>query len=188
VPASQVPNWCCLYSAVRTSVDPASLESDVRRLVSSMDRDIPVTEVHTMSELLSLQLSQPRFTMILLGTFAGLALTLTVVGLYGVMAYSVSRRTREIGVRLALGAKRSTVVRMILRDAAVLLLTGVAIGVGASLLSGSVLKTVLYGVEPRDPLVLSIVCISIALTGFLAACIPSIRAASIDPMQALRNE
>jgi putative ABC transport system permease protein len=188
VPASQVPNWCCLYSAVRTSVDPASLESDVRRLVSSMDRDIPVTDMHTMSELLSLQLSQPRFTMILLGTFAGLALTLTVVGLYGVMAYSVSRRTREIGVRLALGAKRSTVVRMILRDAAVLLLTGVAIGVGASLLSGSVLKTVLYGVEPRDPLVLSIVCISIALTGFLAACIPSIRAASIDPMQALRNE
>jgi putative ABC transport system permease protein len=153
-----------------------------------MDRDIPVTEVHTMSELLSLQLSQPRFAMILLGTFAGLALTLTVVGLYGVMAYSVSRRTREIGVRLALGAKRSTVVRMILRDAAVLLLTGVAIGVGVSILSGSVLKTVLYGVEPRDPLVLSIVCISIALTGFLAACIPSIRAASIDPMQALRNE
>jgi ABC-type antimicrobial peptide transport system permease subunit len=79
-------------------------------------------------------------------------------------------------------------VRMILREAAVLLLTGVAIGVGASLLSASVLKTVLYGVEPRDPLVLSIVCISIALTGFLAACIPSIRAASIDPMQALRNE
>jgi putative ABC transport system permease protein len=188
LPASQVPNWCCLYSAVRTSVDPASLESEVRRLVSSLDRDIPVTDVHTMPELLSLQLSQPRFAMILLGTFAGLALTLTVVGLYGVMAYSVSRRTREIGVRLALGAPRSTVMRMILRDAAVLLLTGVLLGVGASLLSASVLKTVLYGVEPRDPLVLSVVCISIALTGFLAACIPSIRAASIDPMHALRND
>jgi putative ABC transport system permease protein len=186
--ASQVPNWCCLYSAVRTSVDPASLEPEVRRLVSSMDRDIPVTDMRTMPELLSMQLSQPRFTMILLGAFAGLALTLTVVGLYGVMSYSVSRRTQEIGVRLALGARRSTVMKMILHDAAILLLAGIVIGVVASLLSASVLKTVLYGVAARDPLVLSVVCISIALTGFLAACIPSIRAASIDPMQALRNE
>jgi putative ABC transport system permease protein len=188
LPVNQMPTWCCLRSVVRTSMDPISLEPEVRRLVSSIDRDIPVTEVHTMTELLSLQLTQPRFAMILLGTFAGLALILTVIGLYGVMAYSVSRRTREIGVRLALGAQRSSVMKMILRDAVVLLFAGIGIGVVASLASASVLATVLYGVAPRDPLMLSVVCISVALTGLLAAYIPSIRAASIDPMQALRTE
>jgi len=188
LPVSQVPMWCCLRSVVRTSMDPTNLEPEVRQLVSSMDRDIPVTDVHTMTELLSLQLTQPRFAMILLGTFAALALILTVVGLYGGIAYSVSRRTREIGVRLALGAQRSSVMRMILRDAAILLFAGTAIGVVASLASAFVLATVLYGVTPHDPLVLSIVCISVALTGLLAAYVPSMRAASIDPMQALRTE
>jgi putative ABC transport system permease protein len=188
LPVSQMPTWCCLRSVVRTSMDPISLEPEVRRLVSSMDRDIPVTDVHVMKDLLSLQLTQPRFTMILLGTFAGLALTLTVVGLYGLMAYSVSRRTREIGVRLALGAQRNAVLRMVLRDAAALLLTGIVMGVVTSLASASVFQTMLYGVAPRDPLVLSVVCISVALTGLLAAYIPSLRAASIDPMQALRAE
>jgi putative ABC transport system permease protein len=188
VPTSQAPEWCCLYTAVRTSVDPASLEPDVRRLVASMDSDIPVTDVRTMPDLLSLQLAQPRFAMILLGAFAGLALLLTVVGLYGVMAYSVSRRTREIGVRLALGAQRSEVMRMVLREAAVLLAAGIAIGAVASLASASVLATELYGVAPRNPLVLTVVCVAVALTGFLAAYIPSMRAASIDPMQALRTE
>jgi ABC-type antimicrobial peptide transport system permease subunit len=141
-----------------------------------------------MSELLSLQLAQPRFAMILLGAFAGLALILTLVGLYGVMAYSVSRRTREIGVRLALGAQRSAVLKMVLRDAAILLLAGIGVGAAASLASASVLKTMLYGAAPRDPLVLAVVCISVAFAGLLAAYIPAVRAASIDPTQALRSE
>jgi predicted permease len=188
LPASQLPNWCCLNSVVRTSVDPMSLEPQVRQLVSSMNGDIPVTDVRTMSELLSLQFSQSRFVMILLGAFAGLALILTVVGLYGVMAYSVSRRTREIGVRLALGAQRSAVLAMVLRDAAILLLAGIGMGVMASLLSTPMLKSMLYGAAPGDPLVLAVVCISITLAGLLAAYIPAFRAASIDPIQALRRE
>jgi putative ABC transport system permease protein len=188
LPESQMPTWCCLRPVVRTSVDPMSLEPEVRRLVASMDRDIPVTDMRTMEDLLSLQLAQSRFAMILLGTFAVLALILTVVGLYGVMAYSVSRRTREIGVRLALGAQRSAVMRMVLRDAAALLLMGIAIGVVASLASASVLATALYGVAPRDPLVLALVCVLVGMTGLLATYIPSVRAASIDPMQALRSE
>ncbi|HEV2710904.1 MAG TPA: ABC transporter permease [Edaphobacter sp.] len=188
LPASQLPNWCCLNSVVRTSVDPMSLESAVKRLVSSMNGDIPVTNVRTMTELLSLQLAQPRFVMILLGAFAGLALILTVVGLYGVMAYSVSRRTREIGIRLALGAQRNAVLTMVLRDAAILLLAGIGMGSMVSLLSTPMLKSMLYGAAPRDPLVLAVVCISVALAGLLAAYIPAFRAASIDPAQALRSE
>jgi ABC-type antimicrobial peptide transport system permease subunit len=183
-----MPTWCCLRSVVRTSVDPTSLEPEVRRLFASMNSDIPVTNVRTMPELLSLQLAQPRFAMILLGAFAALALILTLVGLYGVMTYSVSCRTREIGVRLALGAQRSTVVKMILRDAAILLLTGIGIGVATSLVSASVLKSMLYGAAPHDPRVLAVVSVSVAFAGLLAAYIPALRAASIDPTQALRSE
>jgi putative ABC transport system permease protein len=188
LPANQLPNWCCLYSVVRTSMDPHSLEPSVRQLVSSLDRDIPVTEVKTMQELLSLQLSQPRFAMILLATFAGLALILTLVGLYGLMMYSVSRRTREIGVRLALGAQRHMVLQMVLRDAAVLLLTGTGIGIAVTLASASVLKMLLYGTGARNPLVLSLVCFSMGLIGLLAAYIPAFRAATIQPVEALRSE
>ena len=178
--------WCCLSSVVRTSVDPASLEPAVRQLVTALDKDIPVTDVHTMPELMSLQLSQPRFAMVLLGTFAGLALLLTVVGLYGVMMYSVSRRTREIGVRLALGAQRAMVLRMVLRDASLLLASGIAIGLAATLSFASVLKTMLYGTASRDPMVLAAVCAVVGMTGLLAAYLPAMRAAAIEPMQALR--
>ena len=188
LPMSQVPSWCCLSSVIRTSLDPMSLEPEVRQVVASMNGDLPVTNVSTMSDLLSLQLAQPRFAMTLLGSFAVLALILTLVGLYGVMAYSVSRRTREIGVRLALGAQRSSVLTMVLRDAALLLLSGIAIGAILSLASAPVLKTMLYGTEAHAPLVLAGVSIAVAFAGLIAAYIPAFRAASIDPTQALRAE
>jgi putative ABC transport system permease protein len=188
LPAAQLYTWCCLYSVVRTSEEPRSLEPTMRRLVSSLDPDVPVTDVHTMQELMFSELSQPRFAMVLLGTFAGLAMVLTVVGLYGVMMYSVSRRTREIGVRMALGARRGIVLKMVLRDAAVLLAIGIAVGVAASLISASVLQSMLYGTGSRNPLVLTLVCIAVALAGLIAAYIPAFRAASIEPMQALRSE
>ncbi len=186
--AAQMPTWCCLYSVVRTSVEPRSLEPTMRQLVSSLDPDVPVTQVHTMKELMFSELSQPRFAMVLLGTFAGLAMVLTVVGLYGVMMYSVTRRRREIGVRMALGARRGMVLKMVLRDAAVLLTIGIAVGVAVSLVSASVLQSMLYGTGSRNPLVLALVCIAVALAGLIAAYIPAFRAASIEPMQALRSE
>jgi putative ABC transport system permease protein len=188
LPSSQLPGWCCHVSVIRTDVEPHSLEKAARELVSAMDKDIPVTEVRTMPELMSLQLSQPRFAMVLLGSFAGLALLLTVVGLYGVMMYSVSRRTREIGVRLALGAQRASVLGMVLRNACLLLGSGIVIGLAISLAFASVLKTMLYGTAARDPLVLSVVCASVAVTGLFAAWMPALRAAGIEPMQALRTE
>lgn len=188
VPASQLPTWCCLYTVVRSSVDSQSLAASIQGLLSGMDKDIPVTQVRSMHELMVRQLSQPRFAMILLGTFSGLALLLTIVGLYGVMTYSVSRRTREIGVRMALGAQRTSMLRMVLQDAAVLLVSGIAIGTACALASASVMQSMLYGVGARDPKTLVVVCGAIALVGLLAAYIPARRAASVDPMLALRYE
>jgi predicted permease len=188
LPAGQLNAWCCLYSVVRTSLDPLSLEASVQRIVAAMDKDIPVTQVRTMKELMFSELSQPRFATVLLSAFALLALVLTIVGLYGVMTYAVSRRTREIGVRMALGAQRSAVLKMVLREASILLATGIAIGTAAALASASILQSMLYGTGSRNPVVLIEVCIAVALAGLLAAYIPAFRAAKVDPMVALRYE
>jgi predicted permease len=187
-PAHQLDTWCCVYSVVRSTVDPVSLEQSIRQTVASMDSDLPVTNVRTMRELMSTGLAQPRFTMVLLGTFAGLAITLTIVGLYGVMTYSVARRTREIGVRMALGAQRGVVLTMVLRDAAVLLAFGIVVGIVAVLASASVLQSMLYGTGSRDPMVLALVCLGVAFAGLVAAYVPAFRAARVDPMVALRYE
>ena len=188
LPSAQLNTWCCLYTIVRSSLDATSLGASVQRVVAEMDKDIPVTKIRTMDELLFLQLSQPRFAMVLLSTFAGLAIVLTIVGLYGVMTYSVSRRTREIGVRMALGAQRTLVLRMVLRDATILLVSGIAIGAVSSLASASILQSMLYGTRPRDPFVISMVCAAVAFVGLLAAYIPARRASKVDPMVALRYE
>ena len=188
ISSSQLSTWCCLRTVIRTSLDSTSMAVSVQRVLSSMDKDIPVTQVRTMDELLSLQLAQPRFAMVLLSTFAGLALVLTIVGLYGVMMYSVSRRTREIGVRMALGARRGDMLTMVLRDAGILLVAGIVMGAIASLASASILQSMLYGVGTRDPWVMTAVCSAVAVAGLLAAAIPARRAARVDPMVALRYE
>jgi putative ABC transport system permease protein len=188
LPASQLANWCCLYSVVRTGMDPLSLEPEVKNLVASMDPDIPVTNVRTMHDRIGLELAQPRFAMVLLSAFAGLALVLTVVGLYGVMAYSVARRTREIGVRLALGASRRTVLQMVVRQATVLVGIGMGLGIAATLASGSLLRAFLFGTGARNPLVLAAVCGLVTMTGLLAAYLPARRAMRVDPSVALRYE
>jgi ABC-type antimicrobial peptide transport system permease subunit len=188
VPAAQAIDSCCLYTVIRTRLNPLSLERTAEHLVASMDPDLAITQVSMMDALVSNQLTQPRFAMVLLGTFAFLALGLTIIGIHGVMTYSVSRRTREIGIRMALGAKRSTVLNAILREAAILLSIGMALGISASLALASVIKNMLYGATPHEPIVFCWVVLVVATAGLTAAYFPAFKAASINPIQALREE
>jgi ABC-type antimicrobial peptide transport system permease subunit len=141
-----------------------------------------------MDELSSLAIAPPRFLMLLLSSFAGIALLLTAVGLYGIMAYSVSNRTREIGIRIALGAARATVASMVLKHALRLVLVGVVAGAVGAIAVGYLMKPILFGVNPHSPLLLLLACFGMVLTGVISAYLPAQRAASVDPMQALRAE
>jgi putative ABC transport system permease protein len=173
---------------LRTAVPPRTLESVVGKEMGTLDPMVPVFQIRTMEELLSTQVTEPRFHTVLLGCFAGVALLLTLVGLYGVMAYSVTRRTREIGVRIALGASRSTVLLMVLNQALVLLAVGLALGLAASLAADRLLKSMLFGVSAVNPAVLGLSGLLVASTGLLAAYLPARRATKVDPLVALRYE
>jgi putative ABC transport system permease protein len=186
-PYKQLP-WQAPPAILRTAVPPRTLESAVRKEMMELDPLVPVFQIRTMEEMLSTQVTEPRFHTVLLGCFAGVALLLTMVGLYGVMAYSVTRRTREIGVRIALGASRSTVLSMILKQARVLLAAGLALGLAASLAADRLLQSMLFGVSAVNPAVLGLSGLLVALTGLLAAYLPARRAAKVDPMVALRYE
>jgi putative ABC transport system permease protein len=186
-PYQQLP-WMPPPVILRTALPPATLESAVRKQMAALDPLVPLYQVRTMEELLSTQVTEPRFHTVLLGCFAGMALVLTMVGLYGVMAYSVTRRTREIGLRMALGASRSTVLSMVLKQALVMLTAGLGLGLAASLAADRLLESMLFGVSALNPVVLGLSGLLVSLTGLLAAYLPARRAAAMDPMVALRYE
>jgi len=156
--------------------------------VASIDKQVPMYQVRTMEELSYSAIAQPRFQMLLLGSFAAIALLLTVVGLYGILAYSVIQRTREIGVRLALGASRGVVLTMVLKRAMQLVAAGLIIGLAGAAGEGYLLQTMLYGVHPNHVLLVGIACCLIVLTSMIAAYLPARRAASVDVVHALRTE
>ena len=173
---------------VRSSAKPASLVSAVSNAVHDVDRNIPVRNVLTMDELVTTSLSQQRFNLMLLSAFAVLALILAAIGIYSVLSYSVRRRVQEIGIRLALGARISDVLRMIVIEGMRPTLLGVTIGIVGALALGQVMSSLVYGVKPTDPLTFLAVAMVLAVVALSATIIPAYRAARVDPMVALRYE
>jgi putative ABC transport system permease protein len=172
----------------RTKVEPMSLANDVRAAVWSVDRDQPVWKVRTVESLLTTNVASQKFVMTLMAVFAGLALLLTALGLYGVMAYVVSQRTREIGIRMALGAQTRDVMRLVLRQGMGLALVGVALGLAAAFAATRAMQSLLFGVTATDPLTFSAVAGLLVAVALLACYIPARRATKVDPMEALRYE
>jgi putative ABC transport system permease protein len=160
----------------------------VRDEIHSLDMNLPVYKVKTMSQVLSGAAAQPRFLATLLLVFAGLALVLATVGIYGVMAYIVAQNTREIGIRIALGAQPKNILKMILRRGLVLTLSGIAFGVAGSFALTRVISSSLFGVSPTDPITFVLVSLILISVAMIACYIPARRATKTDPMVALRYE
>ena len=180
--------WGTPSLLIRTENDPATVTAAVRKVLAAMDPDSPLYEVRTMEDYLALDLGRAKFQAVLLSLFAGLALLLTAVGLYGVMAYAVAQRTHEIGVRMALGASREAVLQMVLQQGASLTMIGIVIGVAGALALASVIQSLLYQIPPRDPVTYVAVSVTLAAVALLASYLPALRATKVDPMFALRYE
>lgn len=173
---------------LRTQSDPAAMAKAAAAAVHLVDSDIALADVATMDQVKSDALNDDRFTMQLYAGFAFVALILAAVGIYGLMAFTVSQRTQEIGIRMALGASRANVARLIVRQGAVLAAIGLALGVGGSIAVGRQMQSTLYGVGALDVSVIASVAAILFATALIASYLPARRASSIDPMQALRSE
>jgi putative ABC transport system permease protein len=173
---------------MRTEADPFALVSSVRETVQGMDKDEPISNVATMDQLISDSVARLRFSMLLLAVFAALAMALACIGIYGVMSYATAQRRNEIGIRMALGAQRGDVLRLILRQGAKLALLGAAIGIMGGLLLTRFLKSQLYGTAATDPLTFAAATVLLVAVALAACYIPARRAMQVDPLDALRYE
>ncbi len=188
VPQAQDAGWGGMSLAVRTSVEPASLAPSVRSLVRALDKDQPVFDIKTMDDVVSISVADRRVSMLLLSVFAGAAMLLAAVGLYGVISYTVTQRTHEIGIRMALGAQTRDVFRMVVGQGVTMALVGVLVGVAGAFVLTRVMSNMLFGVSATDPLVFVGVSLLLVFVALLACCIPARRATKVDPMVALRYE
>src|ERR1035438_1718290 len=173
---------------VRTSLDPGSLSTAVSSAIHEVDKTIPIYDIATMSERIGEQTARNRFTSWLMGIFAAVALLLATVGVYGVMSYAVTRRTQEIGVRMALGAERSQVLLLIVVQGLPLILAGILVGLAASFGLTRLIATLLYGVTPTDAFTFASVTALLVSVALFACWLPALRASRVDPLQALRHE
>ncbi len=187
VPYAQAPFWGANV-VVKSTLSVSSIAAAIRQEVRNMDKDLPVTDVEKMPDIMESSLAQPRFRTFLLGVFAAMALVLAATGIFGVISYSVSCRTNEIGIRAALGASRSTILRMVLRQTLLLAFAGLALGVPSALLASRLIGHMLFGVSANDPVTLVGVAVTLAAVAGLAGYVPARRAMHVDPMVALRHE
>jgi putative ABC transport system permease protein len=192
-PFQQLPIWFeqrrpSMALVARTPLPAETLTAAIRREVAAIDGDIPVYGIETMKTYLAQSTEQPRLMVMILAGLGALALILAVIGIYGVVSYSVAQRTQEIGVRMALGATGRQVVRMVVRQALVPIAAGVVIGGAVALALGSLIQSLLFEVSPRDPGTLAAIAASLALVGLVASFVPALRATRVDPLVALRNE
>jgi putative ABC transport system permease protein len=175
------------FLVVRTTEDPAVFVQTVRRSIGTADRGIVVSAVTPLDDLVRDAAAQPQFRTVVLAALAALAIGIAAIGLYGVVAYAVSRRTREIGIRLALGATPREVLTMVLADGAVVAIAGIVAGTVAALAMARLLTGLLYGITPTDPLSFALAGGGLLALTLLASAIPALRAARIDPVGALRH-
>jgi len=186
--ADQVLPVTTMSLVVRTAGDPLAQANAVRAVAHRIDPNQPITAISTMEENVSKSISEPRFRTSLLASFAAIALVLAAIGIFGVMAYSVTQRTREIGVRMALGASRMRVLQLVLGQGAQLTLLGVGIGVAASLLLTRYVSGMLFNVRPYDPFTLIEVAAGLVIVSLAACYVPALRATRVSPIAALREE
>jgi putative ABC transport system permease protein len=173
---------------VRSAANSASVASEIRTELHALDRAVPVQTIGTMGDLVGAGLATRQLPAVLLGLFAALALTLAMVGIYGVISYSVAQRTKEIGIRMALGAERSNVLGLIIRQGMIPVLTGLIAGLVLAIGLNRTLSGVLYGVSPTDPLTFAVVSLVLIVISLIACAVPACRAIRIDPLVALRYE
>jgi putative ABC transport system permease protein len=188
VPYAQSANSPNLFLAVRAAGDPATLAPAARGAIAEVDKDMPVYRVTTMERMVADSMAQRRFSMFLFGIFAAIALTLAVVGLYGVMSYAVAQRTHEIGLRMALGAQRGDILKMIVGQGMLIIAVGLAVGLLGALALTRVMSSLLYEVSATDPLTYAGIALLLASVALLASYLPARRATKVDPMVALRYE
>jgi putative ABC transport system permease protein len=188
MPYQQFPILLNPYIAVRTSGNALSAASSLRKLVAGIDHTAPIYDVMTMEHALAGSIAPRRFNLFLLGTFASVALLLALTGIYGVISYSVTQRTQEIGVRMALGAQRNEVIRMVMRQGLGIALAGIGVGLVAAVGLTRFVAGLLYDLKPHDPSVFAAVALTLTATALLASWGPALRAALVDPVIALRYE